>query len=374
MRYCEAQRAELGKNGWMEKSVPTLPSGKPTPRQKVQLSMTTKRKQVKAQLALLESMRDANIANAGTHSPQEVGAVLKKFDSLRASMHREARRSKGLVEATREQREKVKDMKKANSERPGTYSADEVGAASDKLRELMCKYSARSLIPTSELKAKAESEVRRKIREMKDANRRRAGTYPPEKIENEVQRLREITSTSSKAWGMGLRGKRISPLAAERCGSAPAITLAEDADALLPETSGVLASVDTLCASATRQQPPLDAPALPDQTPRKRARGACDDMLGHKKSKMARVEAEARVLDVRQQRKVQPRQVETLHRTSGRPGVDSEGEDWREFATPEGYRWLRANPHSFSSCPLASGLMALGDSHSRAAGGCLFRV
>lgn len=352
LRYCEVQRDELlDKHGWTEKAAPTWPNGKLTSRQKAQLSLQSKRKEVKAQLALLESMRDANRARPGTHSPQEVGDVLKKFDSLRSSMHREARKSKGLVEATRAQRDKVRDMKKTNSERPGTYSLDDLTQASDKLRELMCKHSKRTLIPSSQLKTLAESELRRKIRQMKEANRQQAGSYSPDKIENEMRRLREVAGASSKEWSMGLRGSagRKEASAHPCCASVSKMASSQDAEVLLggiPEDKGAL--LDAQCGSQAAspallrlRRPQPGAPSK--QASRKRDRSP-DGMpnASDAKSKCAGVTRKRACAGPRACAgavALETCPLDALLRTSGRAGLDSEGDDWREYATLEGSRW-----------------------------------
>jgi hypothetical protein len=69
-------------------------------------------------------------------------------------IHRAVRQAKGLVEATKDQRKKVADMKHANYENPGMHTEEELNNEMMKLRELMSKYSKRNLVPPSELRKK----------------------------------------------------------------------------------------------------------------------------------------------------------------------------------------------------------------------------
>ena len=120
-------------------------------------------------------MREANREKPGTYSPEEVEAALKKLEAGRSTLNRAARKAKGLVDSTREQRQKVKDMKVANAEKSDTYTAEEVNAECIRLRELMCKHSKRTFIPNGELRVQAAASQRDKIKDMRTANLRAPG-------------------------------------------------------------------------------------------------------------------------------------------------------------------------------------------------------
>ena len=162
----------------------------------------SKRKQVREYLAKLEEMRAANRAKPGTYSPEEVDVILTKLEAMRSTMNRAARKAKGLIDATREQRQKVKDMKAANLAKPDAYTEDEIKVETTKLRELMCKYSKRSLIPVSEMREQAAQGHRAKIKEMKAANRECKDTYTQEQIarklhENHMCACRAINAATT---------------------------------------------------------------------------------------------------------------------------------------------------------------------------------
>jgi hypothetical protein len=157
LEHCREQKAEYGvQEGWVEKEAPELPGAKPKSKRKAMVGVQHKRKLVKEQTQKITEMTAANLVQADAHSQEEIDAATKLLESLRTKMHRAVRQAKGLVEATKEQRAKVAAMKTANAEKPGTHSEEELKAERHKLRELMCKYSKRLLVPPSELRRREE--------------------------------------------------------------------------------------------------------------------------------------------------------------------------------------------------------------------------
>ena len=179
-KYCHAQKAEFwGVENWIEKTMPALPKNKPKSKLKAKELLQTKRKSVKELLVQLEDMREDNRVTPGSHAPEEVEMALERLDAMRSKMHSMVRQSKGLVEATKEQRQKVKDMKVANLEKPDTYTEQDIHTESHKLRELMCKYSKRTMIPKGELRlqAAAKAKFRSSFNPMNAVNTVSPGTY-----------------------------------------------------------------------------------------------------------------------------------------------------------------------------------------------------
>lgn len=83
-----------------------------------------------------------------THTDKEIQEAVQKLDVLRDKLQKARRVALNLPQKTREQRNKVRDMKAANKAAPGSHSKEEIAVENVKLRELMCKWSKRSLVPS----------------------------------------------------------------------------------------------------------------------------------------------------------------------------------------------------------------------------------
>lgn len=159
LAYCRSQKAEYRlPDGWIEKTAPIPPNSKPKSKRKAMQSVQNKRKLFKEQNKRVKEMNTANLIKVGTHSQEEIDAATKQLEAMRTKMYRAVRQAKGLVEATKDQRKKVADMKQANYENPGSHTEEELNNEMMKLRELMSKYSKRTLVPPSELRKKEGKE------------------------------------------------------------------------------------------------------------------------------------------------------------------------------------------------------------------------
>jgi len=146
--YCRNLKAQWlsAPEGWLEKTAPILPNSKPKSKRKAILGMQTKRKLFKDQNSKVREMQTQNLITAGTYAQEEIDAENAKLEIMRTNMYRAVRQAKGLVEATKEQRVKVANLKAANIEKPGTHTDEELQTEMTRLRELMSKYSKRTLV------------------------------------------------------------------------------------------------------------------------------------------------------------------------------------------------------------------------------------
>ena len=94
-------------------------------------------------------MKAAVKLDKDAHSEGEMQEAMNKLEVLRDKLHKARRTAQGLPQKTREQRLKVREMEAANAAAPGTHSEEEISAETLKLRELMSKWSKRSLVRPS---------------------------------------------------------------------------------------------------------------------------------------------------------------------------------------------------------------------------------
>jgi hypothetical protein len=112
-------------------------------------SVASKREAVHTQQNLILKMKAAVKLDKDAHSEGEMQEAMNKLEVLRDKLHKARRTAQGLPQKTREQRLKVREMEAANVAAPGTHSEDEISAETLKLRELMSKWSKRSLVRPS---------------------------------------------------------------------------------------------------------------------------------------------------------------------------------------------------------------------------------
>ena len=181
--YCQNTKAEhRPQEGWVEKEAPILPNAKPKSKRKAMQGVQSKRKQFKEQNQKVKEMIAANMAKADTHPQEEIDTATKKLESMRTKLHRAVRQAKGLVEATKAQRKKVTEMKAANAERPGTHSEEQIKAEMHTLRELMSKYTKRTLVPPKDMRKRDDvADARPALIENPDPKRLRPDLGPPTK-------------------------------------------------------------------------------------------------------------------------------------------------------------------------------------------------
>lgn len=179
--FCQNSKAEhRPQDGWIEKVAPMLPNAKPKSKRKAMQGVQSKRKQFREQNQKVKEMMAANTVKADSHSQEEIEAATKKLESMRTKMHRAVRQAKGLVEATKAQRKKVTEMKAANAERPGTHSEEQIKAEMHTLRELMSKYTKRTLLPPKDMRKRDDAtDARPALIENPDPKRLRPELGPP---------------------------------------------------------------------------------------------------------------------------------------------------------------------------------------------------
>jgi len=181
LQHCQSVKAQhRPQDGWVEKEAPILPNARPKSKRKAMQGVQIKRKQFREQDHKVKEMMTANMSSADTHSQEEMEAATRKLEAIRSKMHRAVRQAKGLVEATKAQRKKVTDMKAANAEKPGTHSEEQIKREMHTLRELMSKYTKRTLVPPKDSRrSEAAARTRPLVGDEDDLKRLRPDLGPP---------------------------------------------------------------------------------------------------------------------------------------------------------------------------------------------------
>lgn len=151
MAYCASLRADqynIGK-GWVDKPAPPLPRSHSKQSKSKQamkkMCVASKKEAVTQQQNAIYKMKAEMKLDKDSHSESELQEAMGKLEELREKLHKARRVALGLPQKTREQRAKLREMKAANKLEPDTYPPEMIASETEKLRELMGKWSKRAL-------------------------------------------------------------------------------------------------------------------------------------------------------------------------------------------------------------------------------------
>ena len=135
------------------------------------------------------------------YSKDEVEEAALRLEELRGKLQAAQRRACGLPQATKEQREKVRELKAANKQAPGSYSSEEIATEIGKLRAFMCKYSSKRKLA---LPAASPRKGKTRAHEGRGQGEEGSGMFSGDGA-GAVVRKRRCVQRKAASWREGLR-------------------------------------------------------------------------------------------------------------------------------------------------------------------------